>query len=90
MEDQVKDTTDDPHIKKVLASALSIIKSGGIVYFKWTCAKCGERAIIDDPNTLYTELKHEEKANGEKCGYITSAKNGNIGFMACFFLKPPK
>lgn len=41
------------HLIPVIQHADQMIHQGGIVHFKWTCAKCGSRQTFDTPNTLY-------------------------------------
>jgi rRNA maturation endonuclease Nob1 len=43
------------------------------VYFKFTCANCGNRCALDQPNVLF------EKGTCDKCGHLTHITEG--GFL---------
>jgi hypothetical protein len=64
----------DHPLHECVALAEKYFNQGGTVYQKWTCGKCGERVMANEPNT-FTELgHHEEKADGSPCGYITDIR----------------
>lgn len=50
------------------------------VYFKFTCANCGERVTFSEPNILY------ERGECCKCGHITEVVEG--GYLLDLPLKP--
>ena len=67
-----------PHVSKVNSDAITAVAAAGpgsVIYFKWTCSSCGERATANQPNSLYTRFRHDD------CGDTTSAIDGDLGFM---------
>lgn len=69
--------------KECCALAEQAIQQGGTVYQKFTCVGCGERRVVIEPNTFYTEAKCEE------CGHITNLATTGCGFMLVIAVKPP-
>ena len=54
--------------------ALKEMPPGTEVYFRYTCAKCGSRRTLSDPNTL-----HE---NGEcECGHVQPITEGGFSLL---------
>jgi hypothetical protein len=48
---------------------------GAIVHFKFTCAHCGERCMLQEPNRLY------EKGICHKCGKETVIERGGFALI---------
>lgn len=66
----------DLPVRELLERADKAIESGAIVFFKFTCEKCGARQTFEEPNTFFISGKCEE------CGHITEIHEG--GFMGMF------
>jgi hypothetical protein len=71
------DTLDHP-LLEVAASAQNVIENGGTVYQKFTCAGCGERLAMDEPNVFY------ETGTCDKCDTVTDIKAQGCNFVATF------
>lgn len=58
----------DRPIAELLPEIDGFIARGATVYIKWTCPKCGERVIADEPN-VYNALgyRHTERQDGTPC-----------------------
>jgi hypothetical protein len=67
--------------EELMKSATEAIANcpGAEVYFKFTCAHCGERCILLEPNKLY------ERGECHKCGQETVIDEG--GYMLSFKLE---
>jgi len=65
----------DHPFDEVAMQAEQIIHAGGIVYFKFTCQKCGARQTFDVPNKLYTH------GNCEECGTTSSLVDNGCNFL---------
>lgn len=65
----------DAHAMEVKEKADWWIERGWKVYFKWTCAGCGDRAVADTANSLHTSYRHDE------CGHETPTIEGDLGFL---------
>jgi hypothetical protein len=61
----------------LIAQAMVHISAGRTVFFKLTCRGCGERMVIDLPNTICDYVRHEVRDGG--CGVNTRFVKG--GFM---------
>ena len=62
-------TYNDFEIEEMLPKIDELIRSGVLVYLKWTCPKCGERVTANEPNTYRTQgYQHEERLDGIICG----------------------
>lgn len=74
---------NDYPISIIMDSMQKRADEGALTYFKWTCGGCGERVTANDPNTVLTKAKHEEKGDGTPCGYITDTTitGGNFMFI---------
>lgn len=74
--------TDHP-LHVIQASMQEWVDRGAITFFKWTCRGCGERVTSNEPNTVTTKAKHEEKEDGSYCGFITDCEvvGGNFLFI---------
>jgi ribosomal protein S27E len=68
------DVLDYP-LDEIVEKANTALKTGALVFFKWTCKGCGVRQTFERANTLYTEGQCEE------CGTITSLKERGCNFM---------
>jgi hypothetical protein len=51
------------------------------IHFKFTCEKCGERCMFEEPNKLF------ERGDCHKCGHSTVVKKG--GFAAVIKMNRP-
>ncbi len=73
---------DDPYcdlpITQALESASQLIAKGFIVYFKFTCKKCGSRQFFNKSNSIYKEYKCS------KCGYVNNIKK--LGYAVMYIL----
>ena len=63
--------------RDLIAQAMVHISAGRTVFFKLTCRGCGERMIIDFPNTICDFVRHDISDGG--CGVDTRFVKG--GFM---------
>jgi hypothetical protein len=52
------------------------------VFQKFTCAGCGNRLTIEEPNTFYTSGKCDA------CGHITDIKKGRLQFLGHRWIDP--
>jgi PHP family Zn ribbon phosphoesterase len=68
----------DLPVKELVERAKIWIDNGWVVYFKWTCEKCGSRQTFEEPNTIFKYGKCEE------CGYITEIKKGGFTVVKLF------
>jgi hypothetical protein len=66
--------TDHP-LEDLVESANRIIDKGGIVYQKWTCEACGERAAGTEPNVFHTSMVHQDCPVDPN--HITKTPTGN-------------
>lgn len=71
MTDETKVDIKDYPLQECAEEADALIAAGGTIYQKWTCAHCGARQTMTEPNTLYTSGKCEE------CNEITQIKECN-------------
>ena len=55
----------DLPIPEAIRTAQQFMDEGWEVHFKYTCEQCGERCVLDDPNTIY------ESGECCVCGHIT-------------------
>jgi hypothetical protein len=67
MSEEIKDFP----LQDCAKQAETYIAQGGTIFQKWTCAHCGARQTMEQPNTLYTSGKCEE------CEKVTSIENCN-------------
>jgi hypothetical protein len=72
----------DHPFDSVLRKAGKLIEEGATVYQKFTCAGCGQRLGMDEPNTFHT------KGSCDQCSTITDIKKQGCNFMAVFGGKP--
>jgi hypothetical protein len=74
---------DLPRIELMERADQAILQTGGpdkaCVYFKYTCAGCGERCMLSKQNTLY------EYGECHVCGHSTFIEKG--GFLLKLTLK---
>lgn len=60
---------------EVAKKAKKLVEEGFYLYQKFTCAKCGQRLTMSDPNVFHKE------GSCDKCGHIT-----NIELQGCNYL----
>ncbi len=60
---------------EVAERAQRCIQQGHLIFQKFTCAQCGERQTMPDPNAFY------ELGRCEECGHITDIVKEGCGFM---------
>lgn len=61
----------DRHIRDILPELAEWVQLGAICYIKWTCPKCGERVLSEDPNVFCDRgYLHSEKQDGSECGFV--------------------
>jgi hypothetical protein len=65
----------------VVASAVAQMKKGHFVYQKFTCAGCGQRLTIDQPNIFF------ETGTCDKCPAVTNIKAQGCNFLVHMVLK---
>lgn len=67
-----------PEHQKVIRNAEALLARGVEVYFKYTCAKCGERCAFEEMAHLYKEGKCDA------CGHVTDLRTpeANLNFLA--------
>lgn len=73
-----EDKYGDLPIYELMQKAQQLIAEGCLVFFKFTCEKCGTRQGFETPNTLFKSGRCEE------CGHITKIKKA--GFMVMMAL----
>lgn len=54
------------------------IAAGHIVFQKVTCAGCGARIGIEEPNRFYTKIRHD---GDDSCGHVTDCEKTGGGYM---------
>lgn len=69
------DPYHDLPVEEAARRAQKLIDTGYIVFFKFTCEKCGARLTFDRPNTIY------EKGLCDQCGHITPIKKVGYTLM---------
>lgn len=60
----------DYPLAEVAKTIEKLIENGHVIYQKFTCAVCGARLTMEEPNTLFTSGTCE-------CGYTTPIKKCN-------------
>jgi hypothetical protein len=73
---------NDQPLLALAESANLVIESGGVVFFKWTCAGCGDRVTATTPNTFTHFSKHED------CGHVTDTLKSGGNYVAIKPLTP--
>lgn len=71
----------DHDFKAVVASASEYIAKGALVFQKFTCASCGNRLTMEEPNTFYT------RGTCDKCGHETDIEAAGHNFLLVQSLK---
>ena len=66
----------NPHVSEVFGKALEAMKNGLVIYYKWTCGNCHQRATADEVDSLYESYHHQD------CGFTTMTVDGDLGFLA--------
>jgi len=66
----------DHPLHEVAVTASAHILDGWTIYQKFTCEKCGERQMIDEPNRFYTQGKCGD------CGHVTDIVEHGCNYMA--------
>lgn len=51
---------------------------GLIAYFKWTCERCGDRVVFDQPHVIYIHAIHTEREDGSECGHQTEVERVGV------------
>jgi hypothetical protein len=67
--------SDDYPFDEVVKVADKIIARGWTLYQKFTCAGCGERCTMEEPNSFYTSGNCE-------CGHVTDIRERGCNYMA--------
>ena len=67
----------NPRLEEVLKKADRAIEEGWTIHFKFTCSRCKERVVLNDPNTIY------ETGECCECGGVTELRGAeaNLGFL---------
>jgi len=63
---------------EVAKTAEEKVKSGAIVYQKFTCAGCGQRLTIDEPNTFH------RTGTCDQCDAVTDIEKDGCNYLAVF------
>lgn len=71
----MNDTTSDHPFREVIAAVEEHIANGALCFQKFTCAGCGARLGIDEPNRFYTH------ASCDKCGHLTDLIERGCGYL---------
>jgi hypothetical protein len=74
---------DDP-LEAAIAKANEAIRAGFTVYQKFTCAGCGQRLTIEEPNTFH------RAGTCDRCPALTNIERTGCGFLAVTQLGHPK
>jgi hypothetical protein len=78
----MNDKPQDYPLDIIAAECENLIKTkGATIYQKFTCANCGSRQTIDEPNTLFTSGICEE------CKHETDIKKNGCNFLVYYNLK---
>lgn len=68
------DTLDFP-LDEVAEGALRHVREGSTVFQKFSCASCGLRQTIDEPNVFFTHGRCEE------CGDVTDIRASGCNYV---------
>lgn len=71
----VHEPLDDPFDVAVV-KANEAIKAGFTIYQKFTCAGCGQRLTIEEPNTFH------RAGTCDRCPALTNIERTGCGFLA--------
>jgi hypothetical protein len=74
MHDSSRRYNDYP-LNDVVAKAEQLIAKGHTVYQKFTCAGCGARLTVDQPNTFHPS------GRCDRCPYVTNIRIRGCNFM---------
>jgi hypothetical protein len=67
---------NDSPLVDLAESAAKVIADGGTIFFKWTCAGCGDRVTATEPNTFTPFSEHDD------CGHITNTLKTGGNYLA--------
>lgn len=59
----------------VFAQADRHVRAGAVVHQKFTCARCGARQTMEEPNKFFTTGRCEE------CGHVTDIEARGCNFV---------
>lgn len=62
----------------VVKNCMSLVKSGAVIYQKFTCAGCGARLGMEAPNKIYTH------GDCDACGAVTNILMQGCNYMVAF------
>lgn len=65
----------DHDFQAVVESAAEKIAAGGMVFQKFTCADCGNRLTMEEPNKFWTH------GTCDKCGHVTNIQEAGHNFL---------
>jgi hypothetical protein len=71
----MKKTLDHP-FNRVVMDAGKLIAEGATVYQKYTCAGCGARLGMEEPNVFHT------RGTCDQCDAITDIRKNGCNYMA--------
>ena len=66
----------DHPFNEIVESASATVANGGTIHQKFTCANCGSRQTMEEPNKLYKTGRCEE------CGHVTDIEAQGCNFVA--------
>jgi hypothetical protein len=69
---------NDYPLAEVAEAAEAVAERGGQVFQKFTCAQCGNRLTINEPNKFYT------RGECDQCHFITDITETGCNFLAVF------
>lgn len=80
-------TYQDAPLDEVSSAAEAQVLAGNEIHQKFTCAACGDRVMVDEPNRIFTQGRHDDcrvepgyitdlKVQG--CNYLIVAKNTTV------------
>jgi len=69
------DTLDHP-FEEAVAKAIAAMQEGANIYQKYTCAGCGARLGMEEPNKFYT------RGTCDQCETVTDIRKRGCNFMA--------
>lgn len=83
----------DLDYQQATIALLPLVREGVQVYLKWTCSRCKERVLSDDPMTFdhdtqqliwHAAYRHTHRDDGTPCGQLHDTRTGLFGCMLVY------
>ncbi len=65
----------DHPLEECAKTAMLLIAEGATIYQKYTCANCGRRLVMDEPDRFFTKGKCDE------CGHVTDIQAQGCNYL---------